>query len=136
MRRIFIAGPITHGVLADNINAATTAFVALAKLGCAPYCPHWSCFSRPCRSAVVVHNGTPMLTPSDSHALCHGTANGHDSMSYDEWLRITLAFVGACDAVFRLPGLSPGADAECSRASELGVPVFTDHADVAAWLKS
>jgi hypothetical protein len=35
-----------------------------------------------------------------------------------------------CDAVLRIPGESAGADLDVQRARELGLPVFTDLADI------
>lgn len=34
--------------------------------------------------------------------------------------------LGRCDAVFRIPGASNGADIEVAKAREMGLPVFTD----------
>ncbi len=31
-----------------------------------------------------------------------------------------------CDAVFRIPGASNGADLECAKASDMGLPVYTE----------
>lgn len=45
---------------------------------------------------------------------------------YDFWMDQTIAWVGRCDAVLRLPGKSKGADMEVERAEELGLPVFYD----------
>ena len=35
-----------------------------------------------------------------------------------------------CDAVFRIPGASRGADLEVAKAREMGLPVYTDIADI------
>jgi hypothetical protein len=35
-----------------------------------------------------------------------------------------------CDAVFRIPGASTGADLEVAKAREMGLPIFTDLDDV------
>lgn len=35
-----------------------------------------------------------------------------------------------CDAVFRIPGASNGADLECAKAKEMGLPIYTDLNDV------
>jgi hypothetical protein len=53
-KRIYIAGPITKGPLEQNINQATAAFVELTRLGMAPFCPHWSCYSG---TAIKVPDG-------------------------------------------------------------------------------
>jgi len=35
-----------------------------------------------------------------------------------------------CDAVFRIPGASRGADLEVAKAKEMGLPVYTDIEDI------
>jgi hypothetical protein len=45
---------------------------------------------------------------------------------YEDWLRIALAMVERCDALYRLAGHSPGADREVARARECGLPVYLD----------
>lgn len=41
----------------------------------------------------------------------------------ETWYARDLAVLERCDAVFRFPGASTGADAEVARAIELGIPV-------------
>lgn len=113
---MYIAGPISNGDLAENVNRATAAFVALAKAGFAPLCPHWSVYAKPCGRADW----------SDGRTVCYGTRNGNDEMSHADWMRVDLPWVAAADAVLRLPGASAGADRETAHAESLGVPVFAD----------
>jgi hypothetical protein len=47
-------------------------------------------------------------------------------MTYEEHLAEDLAWLIVCDAVFRVPGDSDGADRECALARALRIPVFTD----------
>lgn len=114
--RVYIAGPITKGNLADNVNQATAMFVQLAKLGFAPLCPHWSVYSKPCGNADWQGDRT----------LCYGTRNGNRDMSHADWIGVDLPWVEVADALIRLPGDSSGADAEVSHAVARGVPVFYD----------
>lgn len=121
-KRVYIAGPITRGKLADNVNRATEAFVSLAKAGLAPFCPHWSVYSKPC-----------IRWTSDGLCAAVGTVGGNDDMSHADWLGIDLPWVVAADAVLRLPGESTGGDMETACAVDHGVPVFHSVADVVAW---
>lgn len=121
--RVYIAGPISKGDLAHNVNQATAAFVALAKAGFAPWCPHWSVYASPCQTAVYVTGGVVGI----------GTAKGNDEMTHEDWLGVDLPWVGVADAVLRLPGESSGADRETAHARDCGVPVFDSLADVIAW---
>jgi hypothetical protein len=49
------------------------------------------------------------------------------------WYRLDLAHLEICDALWRLPGESTGADAEAQHARTIGMPVFTTEALVRAW---
>lgn len=56
------------------------------------------------------------------------------------WYDIDLSYIDKCDAIIRLPGTSPGADAEMVYAAEKGIPEvpFEDLPDEikAIWLNS
>jgi hypothetical protein len=109
--KVYIAGPISKGDLAHNVNQATAAFVTLAKAGLAPLCPHWSVYSKP-------------AFRFDGNVFCKATANGNDEMTHADWIGADLPWVAAADAVLRLPGESTGADMETAHARERGIPVF------------
>lgn len=111
--RVFISGPISKGNLAANLNQATAAFVALAKAGLAPLCPHWSAYSKPCAPGL-----------SDGECVCIGTRMGNGEMVHADWMNVDLPWVAVSDAVLRLPGESTGADREVEHARSLGVPVY------------
>lgn len=112
-RRVYIAGPISKGDLAHNINQATEAFVKLAKAGLAPFCPQWSAFSGPVRKEPTgVVWGEAGAQPND--------------LRHADWLAVDLEWVATADAVLRLPGESKGADQEVAEAKRLGIPVFED----------
>lgn len=117
-KRIYIAGPISKGDLCENINRATAAFVALAKAGFAPLCPHWSVYSKPCSWSCT--GGAA----AGGDVLCKATTMGNDQMTHADWMGVDLPWVAVCDAVLRLPGESTGADLETACAREHGIPVF------------
>jgi hypothetical protein len=54
--------------------------------------------------------------------------------AYETWLTLDLIWLATCDAVWRLPGVSAGADREVAEAQRLGLPVWTTLAAVRAWL--
>jgi len=77
---------------------------------------------------VVALGGVP-LVPHLSH-LWQGVL----PHPWEYWLRIDLALVGRCDAVYRLPGASRGAELEVAEARRLGLPVLTSRDELAAFL--
>lgn len=92
--RVFIAGPYSAGDVEANVARAADAAAALLDRGLAPFCPH----------------------------LYHHVHARHPR-DYDVWMAADAAFLVVCDAVLRLPGESPGAEIEVSRARSLGIPV-------------
>lgn len=112
--RVYLAGPISKGGLAHNVNQATEAFITLAKAGFAPWCPQWSIYAKP----------VPVLNVSPDSVYCHGTAQGNPQMSHEDWMGVDLSWVAVSEAVLRLPGESTGADQEVAYARRLGIPVF------------
>lgn len=120
MKRVYIAGPISKGDLAHNINQASEAFARLAAAGHSPFCPHWSAFSG---FAFRGANG-------DVYGIA--TAGGC-GLPHAEWLRVDLSWVAVCDAVLRLPGESVGADQETAFADMSGIPVFTSESELLMW---
>jgi hypothetical protein len=55
-------------------------------------------------------------------------------MPAEDWYTYDLHLLERCDAVWRLPGDSKGADAELERAVELGIPVFFDRDALLTWV--
>lgn len=123
-RMVYIAGPISKGDLAHNINQASKAFRDLAEAGLAPLCPHWSCFS-----------GSALVAPTSGqvYALANITGNG---MPHADWIAVDCEFVRRSDAVLRLPGESTGADLEVAHARTCGIPVFGDIPSLLAWART
>jgi hypothetical protein len=95
--RVYVAGPYTQGDVAVNVRNAYEAASRLADLGFAPFVPHATHFWH-------------MLFPRP----------------YEFWLDLDNQFLPFCQALFRLPGPSNGADAEVKLAHGLGIPVFTE----------
>jgi hypothetical protein len=121
-KRVYIAGPISKGDLAHNVNQATEAFIALAKAGFAPLCPHWSAYCKP-----AIFQGLEVW--------CQATTFGSTDMTHDDWLGIDLPWVDVCHAVLLLPGESKGADIEVAEAKRLGIPVFCSIPELIEGLK-
>ncbi len=123
-KRVYIAGPISKGDLAANVNRATAAFVRLAKAGFAPLCPHWSVYSKPCKNWIIIDDEETAEDPDS--VFCQGTKNGNDEMTHADWIGVDLPWVEVSHAVLRLPGESTGADLEVEHATRHGVPVYED----------
>lgn len=93
--RVYIAGPLSAGDQFLNVRAALDAARDVRAAGHLPFVPHLSAF------AHLVH-----------------------AQPYAVWIDEDLAWLECCDALLRLEGESPGADAEVARARELGMPVY------------
>ena len=106
MKRIYVAGPYTHGDVAVNVRTAMEAGNFIVEAGHSPFVPHLYHF---------MHMHQPHV--------------------YEIWTALDLAWVEACHAVFRIEGHSSGADAEADYAKKLGIPVFTDINALLGWLK-
>jgi hypothetical protein len=122
-KRVYIAGPISKGDLAHNINQATDAFVRLANAGFAPHAPQWSACSG------VVHRG------GSSGVYITYPRPQPNELEHADWLSVDLEYVAISDAVLRLPGESKGADQEVAEAKRLGIPVYYAVEDVVAHVK-
>lgn len=132
-KRVYIAGPISKGDLCDNVNRATAAFVALAKAGFAPFCPHWSVYSKPASRWVNAYDDRRTgKRVTERIVKCDATVTGNDEMTHADWMGVDLPWVAVSDALLRLPGESAGADLEESCARENGVPVFHGVAELVA----
>lgn len=92
--RVYVAGPISQGDFMLNIRRGIDAANDLRKLGFVPFCPFLDAFWQ------LVHH-----------------------MDYEEMLAQDFAWIEVCDALYRMPGESPGADREVEYARSLGIPV-------------
>lgn len=106
-RRVFVSGPVggQDGRL-DRIQAAIAVADDLQAAGFFPFVPHLFHFWDEQRP--------------------------HD---YEFWMAHCFAWLDVCDAVYRMPGESPGADREVMRALEAGIPVFTARHELIRWAK-
>lgn len=102
---MFVAGPYTAGDVAQNVKRAIDAADRMMSMGLAVFVPHLSHFQH------MIH----------ARPYAHWTANDN------EMLR-------RCDALFRLPGLSVGADDEVRLALALGLPVFYTWTELLDWI--
>lgn len=55
---------------------------------------------------------------------------------YEQWLAYDRELLAHCDALHRINGESPGADAEVALAHALGIPVFTEWHRLCEWAMS
>jgi nucleoside 2-deoxyribosyltransferase len=100
---IYVSGPLTTGHTPTNIrNALETAY-------------------------MLMTSGYSVIVPHEKALLMEALY----PMSYVEWLRYDFKCLLACDAVYRMPGASRGADLEVRFAKARGIPVFTTLAELA-----
>jgi hypothetical protein len=97
MTRVYVAGPYTKPCPQANTDIAIDVADEFASLGMVPFIPH----------------------------LTHFWELRH-SRPYDFWLDYDNQWLPFCDAMFRIPGESSGADKEEVLANSLGIPVFRD----------
>lgn len=105
--KVYIAGPYTptdgkEETRLENIRLASETGKLVLKLGHTPFCPHTM------------------------------TAGWEDECSYDDFLRMDLEWLRACDAIVLLPSWesSKGTRIEKAEADRLGIPAFVwDGAD-------
>lgn len=76
---------------------------------------------------LVMKLGAVPFVPHLSHFL--------RPRGYEEWMRFDFVWLGKCDALLRIPGISPGADREVERMTELGRPIFYTIETLAEYLK-
>ena len=83
--------------------------------------------------SVYESGGSPLM-PLTSHYLMQEDHNDHRwwlARSHQEWVEeFDFPWVAAADAIYRLGGRSPGADAEVELATRLGIPVLLSLLDV------
>lgn len=106
MKRIYLASPYTTGDVAVNVKVQLDAYNELLELGYAPFAP----------------------------CMAHFNHMAHPQ-SYETWMKIDLEWLSVCDALLRLPGLSPGADREIKYAEEHKIPVFYSFQALNEWAR-
>lgn len=102
--RVYIAGPYRSDP-EYNTQVAMHVASALWALGVIPYVPHLSHY-------------WDKVSPHPE----------------EDWLALGKEWVSSCDAVFRIFGDSPGAEAEVALARDLDLPVFFTYDAVQNWL--
>ena len=105
MLKIYVAGPLSTGTYSDttcNVRTALEYANSIMILGGAPYLPHLSHFW----NLFYLH-------------------------SWEEWMAMDRVWVLSCDALFRMPGESKGADQEVAWAKEAGLPIYVRMEEVA-----
>lgn len=90
----YIAGPYTHPDPILNTRRAIEVADALIERGFAVFVPHLT---------MLWHLVSPR--------------------TLEQWYEIDLAMLAHCQVLYRLPGVSRGADAEVAEARRLGIPV-------------
>lgn len=106
MKRVYVAGPI--GAKAGRearIRAAIDVAERIRRLGLFPFVPHFFHYWE----SIYPHQ-------------------------YECFMRLDLVWLKQCEALYRMPGHSPGADREVKFAeTEIKIPVFRDLKELAAW---
>lgn len=92
--KVYISSPYTLGDKEENVKVQLQCGLELLDSGFTPYIP------------LVAHY-MDLVSPRD----------------YDTWLAYCFEWVGVCDILLRLPGVSSGADAEVDFAEKHGIPV-------------
>jgi Domain of unknown function (DUF4406) len=114
MKKVYIAGPISRGNLAENLRQALQAYAAIVRAGDAPYLPHASLFS----SADVGYVG--LVNRWELGAIVkHPPLPG---VSEERWMGVSIEWLMSCDLLVRLPGKSAGADREVEMARQVHIP--------------
>lgn len=103
---VYVAGPYSKPDPVENTRRAVAIGSYLLDTGLVvPYVPHLSMFWH-------------YLTPRP----------------YSDWLALDLDMIAHCQALLRLPGDSPGADAEVDLAMKLNLPIFHEVTDLVGWV--
>lgn len=93
---IYVAGPYTKVDVILNVREAVKVGDKLREMGHTPFIPHLT---------MLWH----LIAP-------------HSAVDY--WYQLDLEWLKKCDALFRFPGKSKGADVEVEFARKLGLPVY------------
>lgn len=105
--RVYVAGPLNgSGNTVENIHNAMKVGQWLMDRGHDPYVPHLSAF---------MHMASP-------RPEC-------------EWLKLDCVWLVQCEALIRLPGVSPGADHEVDTALFRDIPVYYGLDEFLMWSK-
>lgn len=101
---IYVAGPITKPDPYRNAVHACGVAQAVQAAGAVPIVPHLSVFWI--------------------------RETGCDPWGYEGWMDIDFQMILRCDAIYRIPGESSGADREEVFAAEHGIPVLHSYKEL------
>ena len=102
---VYVAGPITVPEPMENCHRAFKVGTLLRDSGLVvPFVPHTTC-------------------------MWHMVEPAH----YEAWMAYYFEIIRHCDALYRMPGESSGADREVDHAHSLAIPVFVEINDLLAW---
>ncbi len=104
-KMIYVAGPISKGPIDDHVRSAVFIGDRIMEKGHAAFLPQLSILWQ-------------FVSPH----------------TWEEWLAMDDTVIRKCDALFRLPGESKGADREVALARSLHMPVFTSETKMHGWL--
>jgi len=103
---IYVAGPIsTGGDIPGNTHQGVLAAEELRRVGFITFCPHLSVFTE------IVCGSRP----------------------WQEWIEYDEEVILRCDALYRMPGASRGADHEEAFCQKHGIPVFRSIGALLEW---
>lgn len=102
---VYVAAPYTNPDPVENSHVALKVADALEALGVVPIIPHLT---------LMWH----LVTPRQAQF----------------WYDYTMELMKRCDAVYRVPGKSKGADLEEKEARRIGIPVLLNWHELKAWL--
>jgi len=105
-RLVYVSGPISAGPLEHNLRAALDVGDWVRELGHAALIPHLDILWQ-------------FVSPH----------SWEENLAHDEII------LERCDALYRVPGDSPGADREMEFARRHDIPVFTSLRDLHAFLR-
>lgn len=106
-RFVYVSGPYSNGDVEMNVLEALRIGNLIMLAGHASFVPH------------LTHH---------FHAKFP-----HD---YATWLAVDLVVLRRCDAVYRIPGYSAGADTEVMEAIKIGIPVICTEGELVTYLES
>lgn len=101
---VYIAGPYTQGDPVQNTRAAIRVADSIVDYGVVPIVPHLT------MTWDLTHPRPPLF-----------------------WYEYTLDLLKRCDAIFRLPGPSTGADYEVKYSQENGIVYLEQKLDLLRW---
>jgi hypothetical protein len=104
---VYVAGPYSNGDTEAHVQRAIQEWNILRDAGLTPFVPH----------------------------LTHWVEK-QQKRPYEFWMDYCFDVLPRCDALLRLPGMSPGSDREVARMRELGKPTFTDRNDLINYFRN